>query len=73
MECTSLDADVDHLLVLDPRFNLSYVKDRAKVLEDMEKQMLPVNKSPLNQRMIVLVLISLQLRIEQDTQSVSWS
>ena len=45
MECryASLDADVDHLLqlscVLDPRFKLSYVKDRAKVLEDMEKQM----------------------------------
>jgi len=25
---------------LDPRFKLSHVKDRAKVLEDMEKQML---------------------------------
>jgi len=43
MECryTSL---VDHLLQLscffDPRFKLSYVKDKAKVLEDMVKQML---------------------------------
>ena len=40
----ALDAGVDHLLqlscFLDPRFKLAYVKDRVKVLEDVEIQML---------------------------------
>ena len=38
------DGDFEHLLklasFLDPRFKLVYVKDRAKVLEEVEKQML---------------------------------
>ena len=44
IELRYTDADFEHLLelssFLDPRFKLVYVKDRAKVLEEVEKQML---------------------------------
>ena len=44
IELRYTDADFEHLLelssFLDPRFKLVYVKNRAKVLEEVEKQML---------------------------------
>ena len=43
LESKYLDSEFDHLLkvssFLDPRFRLNYVNNRAKVLEDIEKEM----------------------------------
>ena len=43
LELRYLDSELDHLLelssFLDPRFKLNYVNNRAKVLEEIEKEM----------------------------------